>query len=237
MYGWRARIGLIVPSSNTTMEEEFRRALPRGISLHVARVKLRRVNVGELREMENYVESAADRLADAGVDVIAYGCTTGSLVGGVGYDERIAGRIEGASGVRAVPTATAVVEALRYLGVERVSLATPYIQEVNKKEEEFLRGNGFHVVSIKGLGIEENVEIGKQVPETVYKLGKSADHPDAEGLFISCTNLRTFEVLGVLEKDLGKPVISSNSATLWAVLRELGVKETLEGLGSLLSSG
>lgn len=234
MHGWRARIGLIVPSSNTTMEEEFRGALPRGVSLHVARVKLRKVNLEELGEMEKYVESAAGTLADAGVDIIAYGCTTGSLVGGVGYDEMIARKIEEAVGVKAVPTARAVVEALRHLGVERISLATPYIEEVNRREEEFLRGNGFSVVSIKGLEIEENIEIGKQVPETVYRLGKSADHPDAEGLFISCTNLRTFEVLEALEADLGKPVISSNSATLWALLEKLRVKEPLEGLGSLL---
>jgi len=82
MYGWRGRIGLIVPSSNTTMEEELRRALPDGVSLHVARVKLRKVTVEELQRMEEYVEAAADTLADAGVGIIAYGCTTGSLVGG-----------------------------------------------------------------------------------------------------------------------------------------------------------
>jgi len=91
----------------------------------VARVKLRRVNIEELSGMEKYVEFAADTLADAGVDVIAYGCTTGSLVGGVGYDERIARKIEKSSGVRTIPTATAVIEALRHLGVERISWLPP----------------------------------------------------------------------------------------------------------------
>jgi len=236
MYGWRARVGLIVPSSNTTMEEEFRSWLPDGVSLHVARVRLRRVNVEELSRMEKYVDLAADTLADAGVDVIAYGCTTGSLVGGVGYDERIAGRIERITGVRAIATATAVVEALRHLGVNNVAVATPYIEEVNRKEEEFLRGNGFNVVSMVGLGIEDNIEIGRQSPEVAYRLGRSSFHRDADGLFISCTNFRTFEILEALELDLGKPVISSNSSTLWAILRELGVGEPVLGLGELLES-
>lgn len=237
MYGWRARIGLIVPSSNTTMEEEFRSALPDGVSLHVARVRLRKVNVEELKKMEEFVELAADMLADAGVDVIAYGCTTGSLVGGVGYDERIANKIERMTGVKAVATATAVLEALRHLDVKSVAVATPYIDEVNKKEEEFLEGNGFKVVSMIGLGIEDNIEIGRQAPEVAYRLGKAAFHHDADGLFISCTNFRTFEVLEALEVDLGKPVISSNSATLWAVLKEVGIKEPVVGLGELLEFG
>ncbi len=236
MYGWRGRIGLIVPSSNTTMEEELRRALPDGVSLHVARVKLRKVTVEELQRMEEYVEAAADTLADAGVGIIAYGCTTGSLVGGVGYDEKIAKKIEEVAGVRAVATATAVVEALRHLRVESIAVATPYIDEVNKKEEEFLRDSGFNVVSMIGLGIESNIEIGRQAPEVAYRLGRAADHRDAEALFISCTNFRTFEILEALEMDLGKPVISSNSATLWMVLRELRISEPIFGLGELLSS-
>lgn len=123
---------------------------------------------------------------------------------GVGYDEKIAKKIEEVAGVRAVATATAVVEALRHLRVESIAVATPYIDEVNKKEEEFLRDSGFNVVSMIGLGIESNIEIGRQAPEVAYRLGRAADHRDAEALFISCTNFRTFEILEALEMDLGK---------------------------------
>ncbi|MCD6244010.1 MAG: aspartate/glutamate racemase family protein [Candidatus Korarchaeota archaeon] len=236
MYGWRARLGLIIPSSNTTMEEEFRKLLPKGISLHVARVRLRKVNVRELLEMERYAKEAAQLLGDAGVDLIAYGCTTGSLVGGLGYDLRLAEEIKGTSGIKAITTAGAVLDALRQLSVEKVAVATPYIDEVNEKEKEFLEANGFQVVNIKGLQIEENLEIGRQPPEVAYRLAKDVDRPEAEAVFISCTNFRTIEVIAVLEADLGKPVFSSNTATLWASLKSLRIREKLLGLGSLLES-
>ncbi len=236
MYGWRGRLGLIVPSSNTTMEEEFRRFLPEGVSLHVARVKLRKVNVEELREMKKYVGDASDRLADAGVNLITYGCTTGSLVGGIGYDLKLTSEIEDKTGIPAIATATAVVEALKHIGARRISLATPYIEEVNERERKFLEDSGFEVVALEGLGLEDNLDIGKQRPEIAYQLGRSAFKQESDVLFISCTNFRTFEVLERLEADLKKPVISSNSATLWMALRYLGIGEPVSGLGSLLRS-
>ncbi len=234
MYGWRGRVGLIVPSSNTTMEEEFRGWIPYGVSLHTARISLKKVNLEELRAMKGEVERAASLLADAKVDVIVYGCTTGSLVGGKGYDEEIKDSIEKVTGIRAVVTATAVLEALRELKAKKISVITPYIDEVNKKEKEFLEVNGFEVIDIKGLQIEDNVEIGKLQPESVYRLAKSVNLDSADALFISCTNLRTFEVIDYLEVDLGIPVISSNSATLWSTLRALGIHESIIGLGTLL---
>ncbi len=234
MYGWRGRIGLIVPSSNTTMEEEFRRSLPEGISLHVARVRLRKVNVEELRRMENYIEDASDRLSDAGVDLIVYGCTTGSLVGGIGYDLNLISKIEDRTGISAIATATAVVEALKHVGASSISLATPYIDEVNEKEKKFLEDSGFKVLALEGLGLEDNLDIGRQYPEIAYRLGKRAFRPESDALFISCTNFRTFEILEHLEADLKKPVISSNSATLWLALKKLGIRESILGLGSLL---
>ncbi len=234
MYGWRGRLGLIVPSSKTTMEEEFRAWLPEGISLHVSRIRLRKVNVEELKSMKEGIERASALLSDAGVDLIVYGCTTGSLVGGRGYDEEIRKRIEEVTGIRAVATATAVIDALRELGARKVAVVTPYIEEVNEKERRFLEDNGFEVTSMKGLGIENNLEIGRQPPEVAYRLARETDLNGADALFISCTNFRTFEVIDPLELDLGIPVISSNSATLWAALRALNVRDDILGLGELL---
>ena len=122
------------------------------------------------------------------------------------------------------------------LSGEKVAVATPYIDEVNEKEREFLEANGFQVVNIKGLQIEENLEIGRQPPEVAYRLAKDVDRPEAEAVFISCTNFRTIEVIAALEADLGKPVLSSNTATLWASLKSLRIREKLLGLGSLLES-
>ncbi len=228
------RVGLIVPSSNTTMEDEFRRLLPSKISLHTARMRLSNVTIEELFKMERDAVSASLMLADADVNIIVYGCTTGSLVGGKGYDEKIASEIRQATNKDVVVTATAVIDALKELHATKISLATPYTDIVTKKEVEFLEDNGFKVVSTKNLGLISNLEIGRQTPEVVYQLARQANSDQAEAIFISCTNLRTIEVINQLENELKKPVISSNTATLWATLRKLGIKSKRTGYGILL---
>lgn len=227
-------MGLIVPSSNTTMEPEMWRLMPSGVSVHTARVRLERVTVEELLAMEKDAEAAARMLATADVDVVVYGCTTGSLVGGLGYDQKISRLLESASGRPALATATAVVEALRRLGADRVALATPYVDEVNEREVKFLEGNGIEVVDLKALRIERNTDIGRIPPERVYRLARSLDVGSADAVFISCTNLRTIEVVDPLERDLGLPVVSSNTATAWMTLRTLGLREAGFPAGKLL---
>lgn len=235
MYGWRARIGLIVPSSNTTMESEFWRLLPEGVTLHTARVRLVRAVPEELKAMAGEAVKAAEDLATAEVDIIVYGCTTGSLLEGVGWEARLREAMERSSGVKVVTTALAVVEALRRLRVRRVAVATPYVEELNRREKRFLEDCGFEVVRMKGLGIERNAEIGRQPPWVAYRLAREVWTREADALFISCTNFRTLEVVEPLERDLGKPVVSSNTASLWLALRELGIGDEVKGIGSLSS--
>ncbi|MEM0472940.1 MAG: aspartate/glutamate racemase family protein [Sulfolobales archaeon] len=234
MHGWRARIGLIVPSSNTTMEPELYRAIPQGVSIHTSRIPLREVTVESLLEMEKHSLRASQELVDADVDLILYGCTSGSLVGGPGFDKTIASKIYEATGKPVVATATAVIEALETLGVKRVVVATPYIDEINDAEKRFLEAHGLEVLLIKGMGVKRNTDIGRISPYEVYRFARSLYREGAEGLFISCTNLRTFEVIEPLERDLGIPVVTSNQASLWASLRRLGIGERIEGLGRLL---
>jgi maleate isomerase len=226
----QGRIGLIIPSSNTTMEVEFVRHLPEGVSVHSTRVHLEWVTVKELSGMAEQVEEAARLLADAQVDIIIYGCTTGSLIKGKGYDLELERRIEKATGIPALTTAHAVLEALKARGLKRIAVATPYTAEVNEKEREFFIANGFEVVAIRGLGLLRNLEIGLQGPDVAYRLGEELmkDHPEAEGLFISCTNFRTFEVLRPLADELKKSVISSNQATLWRALQEMNISSAHE---------
>lgn len=207
---------------------------PEGVSVHTARMRLKAVTIDELIEMEKDAVKAAELLATAEVDILVYGCTTGSLIKGPGYDREIAGKLEKATGIKAITTATAVLEALEKLGARRVALATPYIEEVNKKEVEFLERHGYKVVDLKYLGIRDNTEIGKQPPEVAYRLARGLDISNADVVFISCTNFRTIEVIDLLEKDLGLPVFSSNTATMWLTLRELGIKDYVKGYGGLL---
>lgn len=229
------RLGLLIPSSNTTMEHEFNIMRPRQATVHVARMRLKEVTLSKLRDMEKEIETAALRLADAKVDVIGFGCTSGSLFRGLGHDQEIVTRIEKATEIPAVATAGAIVNALKALKLSRISVATPYTEEINSLEKKFLEENGFGIQKIKGLQIKDNLKIGEQSSQTVYDLVKEVDTAWNDGIFVSCTNLKTVEVVNRLEKELKKPVISSNTATLWAMLRKINYMEPVVGRGRLLT--
>lgn len=232
MYGWRMRIGLIVPSSNTTMESEFHAMKPEGVSIHTARMRLEEATPEALMRMAEDALRAAELLKTANVDVIIYGCTTGSLVGGGEWEEGLAREIEGETGVETITTARAVVEAIRAFNMKRVCVATPYIRELDELEVKFLREQGIEVSAIKGLGIRRNTEIGSLPPWASYRLAKEAYREEADGIFISCTNFRTLEAIEPLEREFGKPVVTSNQASMWAALRL--IHQSIEGYGRLL---
>ena len=228
------RLGLLIPSSNTTMEPEFYKMLPKGFSVHVARLRLREAAVKELAKMEEEIEVETLKLADAGVDIIGYGCTSGSLFRGLGHDKMIEEKIEKASGKPAVATAGAVINALKALKIKNVAVATPYITEINDLEEKFLAANGFKVVDLKGLQLFDNLKIGSISSRTAYELITKLKYKEADGLFISCTNFPAIGIIKELENKLGKSVISSNTATLWTMLRKINVPVKIKGYGKLL---
>jgi maleate isomerase len=237
MYGEDGRVGLVVPSSNTTNEPEFAGALPEGVSLHASRMRLADVDAESLSAMADDATECASLLATADVDVVAYGCTTGSLVHGPGYDEDIEARLGAEAGVPAVATAASIKRAFDALGVDSVAVTTPYIDDLNRREADFLEAAGYEVVDIDGLGLSSNTEIGSQEPETAADAARRVDDPDADAVFISCTNYRTFEIIPDLETELGKPVVTSNQATLWDALSRLegNVRPTVD-LGQLFDS-
>lgn len=231
----KIRLGIIIPSSNTTMEEEFNEMKNNDITIHSARMKLKHVTIKNLIEMEREAEKEALKLADAMVNVIAYGCTTGSLIKGKKHATEIENKLEKITQIPVIATANAVLRALRELGVRKISLVTPYIEELNLKEKQFLEANNIKVLKTVGLNIKDNVEIGKVDSNTVYSLTLKANVEDADGIFISCTNLRTIKVIEKLEEKLNKPVISSNTATFWNMLKKIGYKGKIHGFGTLLS--
>jgi len=235
MYGWRGRIGLIVPSSNTTMEMELHSALPEGVSLHTARMPLKNVTEEELLAMSGLAVEGARLLKDANVDLILYGCTSGSFIGGGEFDRELAEKIENEVKLPVITTSTAIVEALKILDSQRILVLTPYTDEINQREKEFLEANEFEVIDIRGLGVVDNTRIGKLEPYEAYRMAKALFTDEADAVFISCTNLRTFEIIEPLEEDLGVPVVTSNQASLWLALRELDVGEKIPWLGRLFT--
>ncbi len=233
-YGRRCRIGLLVPSSNTTMESEFFRMAPEGVSIHTARMRLVDATPEALIEMAEDAGKAANLLSTAEVDVIVYGCTTGSLVGGVEWEERLVQRIERETGIPTVTTIRAVVDSLKALEVGRVAVATPYTDDLNHLEREFLQSEGIEVATIRGLGIVRNVDIGRTDGAVVKRLVNEVEG-GADAVFISCTNLPTIDLIEPLEAELGRPVVTSNQASMWAALRSCGL-DGVKGYGLLLRS-
>lgn len=230
------RLGVIIPSSNTTVETEFSATLHGSeVSLHYTRIPLKEVTVKALEDMEQQIVSAAELLRDAGVDLVVFACTSGSLVKGLGYDLLIAQEISKAAGCPAVTTSNAVVDTLKTLKAKKIALATPYIKQVTDKEIDFLTKNGFEVVSNQSLGIKENLKIGKLTLQDAHDIAERANSKLADAVFVSCTNFRTFEALPSLERKLAKLVVSSNSATLWAALKALQVKVAVP-LGKLFEA-
>lgn len=244
MYGWRARIGIIIPSVNTTFEPECYRLAPEGVSFHFSRMNLGDLTVEGLREMGKQTMEKGKELAAAGVDLIVFGCTSGSFSEGKGHDEKIIQELEEATGIPALATSTAVIKALKALSVRSFALCTPYSEELNVREKEFFEAQGFKVTAMVGLGLVKKTplfpiasrpisHVGLQEPYISYKLARTVNSPEAQAIFVSCTNFRSLEVIEKLENDLGKPVISSNQATVWAALQFLSVYESLPGAGSL----
>lgn len=240
MYGTRARIGLIVPSSNTVCEPEMARLCPEGVATYSTRI-LFEPTIRGLRTMKDHVERASLELSSEGIcQIIAFCCTVGSMIGGLHGEAEIIDLIEKRTKTPAITTTTAVRASLARLQVKRIAVATPYPLEINLHEKEELERRGFLVTKI--MGYHEHVQpkelknemIGRLLPDVAYEMGLKVNSQENEAIFISCTNFRAIEIIEKLEKKAGKPVITSNQATLWYALRKLGLKDSIRGFGQLL---
>ncbi len=241
VYGWRARLGLIVPPTNIANEVEWHRALPDGVSLHVTRMVLHAHGDEPVEDDDPLavdLNRAARDVAEAGVGAIAYGCTAGTMTTPL---ERLPRLIKLATGVPGVTTASAVVEALRTFGAKTVAIAAPYHDVMIAREAAFLRRLNFRVVATRGLDIGANgpddfVRLRTVSPALVYAHARATVVDGTEALFLACTDMATYDVVDALEADLGIPVVTSNQATLWATLRAARVRVPIPGWGRLLAT-
>jgi maleate isomerase len=227
------RVGLIVPSVNATIEPEFAWIAPAGLSFHASRVMLRETTEEGLRAMNADVGIAAGLIASVSPDVVAYACTSGSFLEGAAGLRRQVDAITEIVGCPVVTTSAALIEALQALSIQRLALATPYLDSINRVEQRFLEEHGIDVVAVEGLGLSGKA-IREVTPETVVELVSRADRPEADAVFVSCTDFRALEVADELERLLGKPVLTSNQVTLWAILQALGMRSEVSGVGRLL---
>ena len=226
---------MIEISSSHRLSEELPAALPAGAVALFSRIRLpgQEVTVAALERMlmGADLELAAMQLADADVELIAFGCTSASFIHGQDGDRGVIERIERAADVPATTTSTAVVNALRSLSAERIGVATPYPDAVNEAETEFFESAGFDVVHIEGLGLATDREVGRVSREDVTRLATRVGRIPADALFLSCTNLPSLPLIDDLEGMLRRPVVSSNSATIREICERLELPlETRAGL-------
>lgn len=189
----------------------------------------------ELLKMERNANAAAERLAHANVDVICYGCTSGSLIHGLKFAKTISKKIQEKTGIPTVTTSEAVLDVSWHLSLTKLTVITPYTEDLNQKEVVFLENAGIKALSITGLGLVDNLEIGRTDPTSLIPIVRENYIPTPNGgVFISCTNLRTLEIIHPLEDELQVPVFSSNTASFFAVLKYLKLLFTTERYGYLL---
>jgi len=234
----RKRIGVMVPSTNTTCEADFTLVVPCGVTVHGQRLWMTNDATGDAayQRMNGEIATGARYLATARVDVIAYGCTTGSFYKGPGWDREMLALIEREAGVPAVATTPSVVAALRAFGARRLSVATPYPDWNNQRLRAYLEAQGFEVLNVDGepeAAASGNQGINDQSPESVIAFASRVCRPEADALLCSCTAWRSVEAADALERRVGKPVVTSNQATIWMALGAIGITQAVRGFGRL----
>jgi maleate isomerase len=209
-------------------EPQLTAMLPPGVSLHLTRLRLLS---GHHLAMLEKLEEAVGLLADASVDRIAFHCTAVSMYSPE-ISAQISARIAAVTNIPSVVTSDAVVAALRALGASRIVLVSPYVQATNDREVTLLVHNGITVLRDKALAIESTM--GSVEPARWRAEVLAMRHPEADAYFVSCTAIKSADVIDDLERELGRPVITSNQAMLWHALRSAGITDAVSGFGRLL---
>jgi len=233
--GERAQIGVIVLASDHTIEHEFRQIVTMpGVAFYESRIPNSPIITPEtLHTMESHIsERAALILPGVSFDVMAYGCTSASVVIG---EEKIFEKIR-AGRPEAIPTTpiTAAFAAFKSLGIKKIGVLTPYRDDINLFMRDYIEKKGFKVTVFGSFNEENDNRAARISPESIRRaIIKIGQRNEVEGVFLSCTNLRLTNAIEEIEIKLGKPVTSSNHAIIWHSLRLAGIKEEIEGYGSL----
>lgn len=232
-YGTRARLGMMLPSGNQAAEPQFKAMLPAGVALYTTRLKLTGSSEADLMAMTERVEDAAGLIADSQSDLVLFHCTAVSTFSAE-LEASILARVRKASGLRATATSEAITAALHALGAKRIVMLSPYVDAINRREEAYFRGAGFDIIGNAGLARTDANAMMAVTPEEWMAMGLANRNDAADAYLLSCTTVRSTDVADDLERKLGRPVVTSNTAAVWHCLRALGIKDPVPGFGRLL---
>lgn len=243
------RVGMIVPSSNTTMEIELpemcrriSRATGVDFSFHSSRAALHQVDADSLERMVEQADRCLSELADARVDAIVYACLVAVMARGPRAHEEVerqfVERIEGIGGYEPSVTSSAgaVVRSIQALGLNRVAIMTPYAPELTKRVVAYIEDYGIEVVDSLSRTVTDNVEVGRLDPGELPDLVARLDLSRAEGLIVSaCVQMQSLPSIPETEARFGLPVLSAATATTWELLAGLELPTSVPDAGALLT--
>lgn len=227
--------GVLIPSTNTTCEIEYSRLLPPTLQVHIGR--LGKGDGGTFSPSKDEdIDYQAKLLGTARVEVISLAQTSASLFAD-DYDENVIQRMSAASGVPAITSAIAIGQAIQALGARRIALVSPYSQPVIERAKHYYESKfRLQVVVMEGFAATDSYMIGKLGPENARNAFARIDRAEIEVLVVPGGNFPTMSFVPAWEREFGKPVVTTNGAALWAIMRIMGVSEKLPGLGRLLGA-
>lgn len=226
--------GVLIPSTNTTVEIEYSRLLPASLQVHVGR--LLTSGTGPFApSKDDDIDYQAKLLGTAKVEVISLAQTSASLFAD-DYDANVTQRMSAAANCPAITSAQAVGQSVQALGARRIALVSPYSPPVIERAKHYYESKfGLEVVALEGFAATDSYMIGKLGPENARDAFARINQPEIEVLVVPGGNFPTMPFIPDWEREFGKPVITTNQAALWAMMRLMGVREPLAGLGRLLS--
>lgn len=234
-------IGVIVPF-DFELDWEYWKYPPEGVSLYFTRTPYLRkpVGIGLARDVgkTTVLANATRALSSLNPAVTLYACSSGSFIRGLAGEAQQRQAMMDAGARQAVTTSGAMIDALRACGAERIAVATPYTRSLTLSVVDFLEEAGFDVVSAQYLGLSTG--IGTVSQRTIASLVKNASSPEADAVFVSCTALGTFGIVAGLEKEVKRPVFTSNQVSFWAALKAAGalrMKRGQDGTPWLMGGG
>lgn len=243
------RIGQIVPSSNTTMETEIPAMLNARIdsfpqerfTFHSSRMRMMNVTPEELKAMDEASDRCVVELADARCDVMAYACLVAVMAQGNGYHRKSQERLEAAvkeTGVNipVLSSAGALVNSMKEFGIKKVSIITPYMKPLTQLVVDYIEHEGIEVKDSISLEVSDNLEVGLLNPENLLEHVKRLDHEGVDAVVLSaCVQMPSLPAIQRAEDQIGKPVLSASVATVYQMLKTLGLETKVPNAGFLLS--